>query len=97
MDKEEYLKRILEFLVDDTIIDGRHMMVKLPYTPEHTIQYKHLKDRLYSIFDYNLSGGIQFYMFYDYCKGMYGLTKTESIILWRLYKGRIVEEIKKYI
>lgn len=93
MDKEDYLKRILEFLVDDTIIDSRHTMVKLPYTPNHTINYKNLWG-LYSIFDYHLSGEKQFYMFYDYCEGMYGLTKTESIILWGLYKGRIVEEIK---
>lgn len=97
MNKEDYLRRILEFLVDDTIIDSRHTMVKFPYTPDHTINYKHLKDKLYGIFSYHLSGESQFDMFYDYCEGMYGLTGEECIILWGMFTDRIVEEIKKYI
>jgi len=94
MNKEDYLRRILEFLVEDTRIDSKHMKVKLPYTPNHTIEYKYLKN-LHGIFNYVLSGENQFDMFYDYCESMYGLTGEECIILWGIFTERIVEEIKK--
>jgi len=102
MNKEDYLNRVLEFLVEDTIIDLRHDMVKFPFTPKHTINYKYKKSDLYEIFNNMLSGydthKNQFDLFYDYCYDNYGLTNDDDIIvLWGLFQDKIVKLLSQKI
>jgi len=74
--KDEYLDKILEFLVDDTIIASSNRGWINIETPFDTNQYSRIQ--YFDSWD-----------FVEYCKNVYGLTKEEASNLWGDYMNEI--------
>ena len=82
--RKNFLHKVVEFLVKDTIIDYGDNHIDLPFFPMY---------RLY-ISDENL----EYHYFHKdrfikYCRDHYGLTEEETFYVWGIYIGMIKEKI----
>lgn len=77
----KYLGRVLKLLVEDTIITMDDEGVISIKTPFEYGEYSRIR-----YFDV--------WIFVEYCKDMYGLTREESIILWGEYMNEINQILK---
>ena len=76
--REDYLNKVVEYLVDDTIIDFNENKFQYPFSP----------------FTYSLSLFPSHYSsFLNYNKDNYGLTKFETYSVWQEYKNIIIDKI----
>lgn len=74
--KEIYLDKIVQYIIDDTVIDYDKNLCKLPY--------------LYNpipIIPPFIIPSPYYYSFLTYCKDIYGLTGEEIIYVWEKYKS----------
>ena len=83
--RKNFLDKVVEFLVKDTIIDYGDNHIDLPFFPMY---------RLY-ISDENL----EYHYFHKdrfnkYCRDHYGLTEEETFYVWAIYIDMIKEKIK---
>jgi len=74
--REDYLNKILEYLVDDTIIDFDENQIRFPFYsfPSHPLLF------------------LPFSVFSEYCKDNYGLTDEEIDYVWEEYRIIINEK-----
>ena len=74
--REKYLDKIVQYIIDDTVIDYDKNLCKLPY--------------LYNpipIIPPFIIPSPYYYSFLTYCKDIYGLTGEEIIYVWEKYKS----------
>lgn len=79
--REEYLNRVLNYLVDDTIIDKNEYRLNAPFLP---------------LFGSTQFHSNFIYFFIPYCMETYMLSEQESRFLWNQYRKIIEDKIKKY-
>ena len=90
--KNEYLNKIVDYLVEDTIIDFNENEIRFPFQP---LSPSFLSDLL----SLPLSPYFQYRLTYPpstfskYCKDMYGLTENEMVYVWNEYKNIILDKI----
>lgn len=83
--KEFYLDKIVQYILDDTELHYEQKLVTYPFIPNIPTQWG-LSVPLY-IVEY---GSPFFNEFSKYCKDMYGLSYEESVYVWDHYKDKIV-------
>lgn len=83
--KEFYLDKIVQYILDDTELDYEQKLVTYPFIPNIPSQWG-LSVPLY-IVEY---GSPFFNEFSKYCNDMYGLSYEESVYVWDHYKDKIV-------
>ena len=90
----DYLNKIVEYLVDDTIINFNENKIRLPFLPSR------LTPNLSSIFPttiltplYPLFSVRVHHMFSEYCKDTYGLTDDDIKYVWKEYRNIILDKI----
>jgi hypothetical protein len=83
--REDYLNKILDILVDDTIIDFDENQMIYPFLPLH---------RFFPSLLLPLSLSLPHFPFSKYCKDSYGLTENEIDYVWEEYRNIINEKIK---
>ena len=90
----DYLNKIVEYLVDDTIIDFNENEIRLPFLPSR------LTPNLSSIFPttiltplYPLFSVRVHHMFSEYCNDTYGLTENDIKYVWKEYRNIILDKI----
>jgi|688.fasta_scaffold1385923_2 hypothetical protein len=89
MNRDIYLDKIVEYLVDDTIFDNDERRVIFPYIPTG-LSFPF--DKIFQYFPYShLPKSLS-----DYCKDMYGLTVEEIIYVWEKFKTIITDIINSY-
>jgi hypothetical protein len=81
--RKNFLHKVVEFLVKDTIIDYGDNHIDFPFFPSY---------RLY-ISDANLDYFFHKGRYSQYCKDNYGLTHEESLYVWGIYIDMIKEKI----
>jgi hypothetical protein len=81
--RKNFLHKVVEFLVKDTIIDYGDNHIDFPFFPSY---------RLY-INDANLDYFFHKGRYSQYCKDNYGLTHEESLYVWGIYIDMIKEKI----
>jgi hypothetical protein len=81
--RKNFLHKVVEFLVKDTIIDYGDNHIDFPFFPMY---------RLY-INDSNLSYFFHKGRYSQYCKDNYGLSHEESLYVWGIYIDMIKEKI----
>ena len=74
--REDYLNKILDYLVEDTIIDFDENQIQFPF---YSYPYPILYSSLFSSFS-------------EYCKDNYGLTDEEIYYVWKEYSIIINEK-----
>jgi hypothetical protein len=80
--REDYLNKILDYLVEDTIIDYDENEIRSPYTSS-----------LHPLFSpLSTLSSLPFFFFYEYCKETYGLTDEEIDYVWDTYKNIILDK-----
>lgn len=87
--REDYLNKVVEYLVDDTIIDY----------DKKIISYPHIHPSSFPSFFYTFPPSLfnphHFLSFSEYCKDTYGLTDDEMDYVWDRYKNIIFDRYKK--
>lgn len=79
--KEFYLDKIVQYIIDDTVIDYDEGEIKYPYYSNILLIHNHqLPFSVHS-----------FRAFSIYCKDMYGLDIEEIQYVWKHYKDKIVQ------
>lgn len=79
--KEFYLDKIVQYIIDDTVIDYVEGEIKYPYYSNILLIHNHqLPFSVHS-----------FRAFSIYCKDMYGLDIEEIQYVWKHYKDKIVQ------
>lgn len=81
--RKNFLHKVVEFLVKDTIIDYGDNHIDFPFFPSY---------RLY-INDANLDYFFHKGRYSQYCKDNYGLSHEESLYVWGIYIDMIKEKI----
>jgi len=81
--RKNFLHKVVEFLVKDTIIDYGDNHIDFPFFPSY---------RLY-ISDANLDYFFHKGRYSQYCKDNYGLSHEESLYVWGIYIDMIKEKI----
>ena len=97
MNKEAYINKIVDYLVDDTEIgngwfnppyyigSGRSSAGRTGFRPVYLHTFGLLDNTTYSGLDSQL-------IYFDhYCKNNYGLTGQECLIVWKLYMEKLYE------
>mgnify|MGYP003354055233 CR=1 FL=1 len=85
MNRDVYLDKILNYLVEDTRIESLNHII-FPSTSNLLIHYDST-----SFLNPFLRPS-----FFDYCKDMYGLTKQEIIYLWDRYRNIMIDKMNNY-
>jgi len=85
----EYLDKIVDFLIEDTIINYKRKSILTPFTPPdyHLFLFS---PRFLDISSHNYS------FFSIYCKNTYGLTDEEIEYIWKEYINIINNKISSY-
>ena len=88
--KTKYLDKVVEFLVDDTIIENNGLdEMTYPFIPNRKTIY-------YITPITHVQYGSPFYNhFSNYCNSMYGLTGKEIIYVWEKYKSIVDDKINQ--
>ena len=84
--KEIYLDKIVQYIIDDTELDYEQKLVTYPFIPNIPSQWG-LSVPLY-IVEY---GSPFFNEFSKYCNDMYGLSYEESVYVWDHYSTRLID------
>ena len=84
--KEFYLDKIVQYILDDTELDYEQKLVTYPFIPNIPSQWGLLVP-LY-IVEY---GSPFFNEFSKYCNDMYGLSYEESVYVWDHYSTRLID------
>ena len=87
--KKRYLDKVVNFLVEDTIINYKRKSILTPFTPPdyHLFLFS---PRFLDISSHNYS------FFSIYCKNTYGLTDEEIEYIWKEYINIINNKISSY-
>ena len=85
--REDYVDKILNYLVEDTIIDFKEDEIRFPFSP--TLQYFHPLSSPFSLFNHLIL------FFSKYCKYNYDLTENEMDYVWNEYKNIIWDKINE--
>ena len=80
--KNEYLDKVVEYLVDDTIIDFKKNEIRYPFTSSTSVHLPH----------YPLLPPSSRHSFRNYNKDNYGLTENEMDYVWNEYKNIILDK-----
>ena len=92
--KNEYLDKIVDFLVDDTIINYKRKSMVTPFTPPNYLLFLH---HTISMLYHPIHGTSHNYSFFSkYCKNTYGLTDEEIEYIWKKYIDIIINKITSY-
>lgn len=90
MNKDDYLNKVTEFLVEDTTIDIKFRNITFPYSTTIHLSYSsRKKSDMVHVFSYMFRHDL----FYRYCKDNYGLSHEESMRLFHMYKIKIVKKM----
>ena len=97
MNKETYLNKIAEYLVDDTEIGG--IWFNPPYyigngrSTAGRTGFRSVFKHTFGLLDNTAYSGLDSHLIYfdHYCKDTYGLTGQECLIVWRLYIQKLYE------
>ena len=81
----DYLNKIVEYLVDDTIINFNENKIRLPFTLSPFLLLHHHPSFFSSLISTSL--------FSKYCKDNYGLTDEEIDYVWKEYRNIIFDKI----
>ena len=79
--KEKYLDKIVQYILDDTKLDYGQKEVIYPFIPNVRSQWGLLVPLYYATIESPL-----FNEFSEYCNDTYGLTYDESVYVWDQYK-----------
>jgi len=95
--REDYLNKILNILVDDSVIDfKKKTMIYPPSALNSTSSFLPIPFLLTGFSYHRLSRlNILFTLFSEYCKYNYDLTENEVDYVWEEYKNIIINKIKK--
>jgi hypothetical protein len=80
---KKYLDKVIEFIVEDTIIDNDQDLVLTPFT--FHLSFLSIHPPLFHPYPTS---------FYTYCKEVYGLTNDEIIYVWEKYEDELYEIIE---
>ena len=86
--REGYLDKVVEYLVDDTIIDYEEREIKYPHLPPSSFP------SFFYTFPPSLFHPHHFLSFSEYCQVTYGLTENEMDYVWDRYKNIIWDRYK---
>ena len=81
---KRYLDKVVELLVNDTVIDHEQKLVIYPFIPNKTSQWGMVVPLTYVQY-----GSPLFHIYIIYCRDVYGLTYEESVYVWEEYKKLI--------
>ena len=84
--KKNFLHKVIEFLVKDTIIDYGDNHIYFPFFPSYSLYISVANLDYFSQWDRKGR-------YSQYCKDNYGLTHEESLYVWGIYIGMIKEKI----
>ena len=74
---KKYLDKVIEFMVEDTIVDNEKEMVIFPFYEQQA--------HIWLVMDFRRPP----LPFIEYCKDMWGLTKNEIEYVWEPYRNII--------
>lgn len=76
----KFLHRVIDQIVNETEVDHNKGIIKFPFKPYLT----------------TTSPLWPYWSFADHCRDVYGLNNDEVKYVWKEYKNKIKNEIKKY-
>ena len=78
----KYLDKVVEYLIDDTVVDYEQKLVTYSWVPDYNSQWG-----IYVPLSYVQYESPFFLSYSKYCKDMYGLTEDEVKYVWDEYKN----------
>ena len=90
MENKRYLDKVIGYIVRNTNIDYDKKWVTLDFLPSHKDYFSSPQRFHFSRFNYEHI----YYLFFDYCMDMFGLTEDEIGYVWNGYKDIIKNKIE---